>query len=200
MINLLIILLLIILIIYGIYLLIKTRKEKFEITNTTRSGIKKNLYLNPPSGADKLGIKTNPITIHYKCENEVCDITNINENFEDMSQILPSPSNSTLTVNEKLLNTDNEIEKSIIKIDGFVNNINSNVIYVKQKLEEYKNNYENFVNLINSNLEFQNDEVNKLKNKINYTERFEDNPNPNPTLNIKINKRKIYDKINLIST
>ena len=195
MINLLIILLLIILIIYGIYLLIKTRKEKFEITNTTRSGIKKNLYLNPPSGSDKLGIKTNPITIQYKCENEVCDIT---EKFEDMSQILPSPSNSTLTSNEKLLNTDNEIENSIIKIDGFVNNINSNVIYVKQKLEEYKNNYENFVNLINSNLEFQNDEVNKLKNKINYTERFENNPQP--TLNIKINKRKIYDKINLIST
>ena len=200
MINLLIILLLIILIIYGIYLLIKTRKEQFVITNPTISGIKKNLYLNPPSGADKLGIKTNPIIIQYECVGDDCKIKDINENFEDLSQISPSPSNSTLTANEKLLNTDNEIDKSIIKIDGLVNNINSNVIYVKQKLEEYKNNYENFVNLINSNLEFQNDEVNKLKNKINYTERFEDKSNPNPILNIKINKRKIYDKINLIST
>jgi hypothetical protein len=178
MIGLCVIILLVVLIIYGVYLL-KNKNEKFEITYPTKTGIIQKLYLNPPKTiTDKLGIETIPATVKFKCENEECNLESI-ESFVSS----PTPSNNDV------------IKQYVIQIEGLIDNIGSNVSYIKQKLDILTNNYNNFIGSTNKLLEFQNTEVNKLKDKINYKEGFESIPLPT----IKINKKKIYDKLNFIS-
>ena len=188
MINLLIIILLVILIIYGVYLLNKNKNEKFETTYPTRSGIKKKLYLNPPPPppiTDKLGIETTPVTVKFMCKHQNCKLESI-EPFDPS----PSPSSTTPSLN------NDEIKNYVINIDDLIDNIGSNLSHIKQKLVVLTNKYNNFIGSTNKLLEFQNVEVNKLKDKINYKEGFESIPLPT----IEINKRKIYDKLNFIST